>query len=537
MAPARTIPTERRHQHWNLSKAQAVSTGGIVTSQSAIAAAAGARALAAGGNAVDAAIVTAMALHVTEPWSSGLGGGGFMLLDLPGTGAQAINFSMRAAGDVDPSRYPTTGTTRHGPFQWPLVVEERNTVGYDSILIPGAVDGFALALEQFGKLSWGDALEHVIPLAEAGLPVGWYTSLAIAVEAHQIARFPHTRDVYLRGGCFVPVSESDGEKVHIEDPLMPDFLRRLQRNGARDFYAGEIGAAIVADMQAGGRNWTLADLDSYRARLAAPEASPYRGFELMGVPGLNGAPTVMRFFRQMEGRHKPKGSAPGPEDYATFAALMRELWEERYQSMGDDQAQDKCTTHVSVVDKAGGMASLTNTMGSRFGSKVSLPSTGLLMNNGMFWFDPEPGRTNSIGPGKWPLTNACPMLARRDGRPVLALGAAGGRRVPPTVLQLLSFCIDYGMDLEQAFHTPRIDPVRLEAVSCDHRLSVDAIEAIGRVAPVEVNENAVYPVMFACAGAVARDWATGRNSGMTTIDLPYATAVTEDEVRWTDRRR
>ncbi|MEZ5858259.1 MAG: gamma-glutamyltransferase [Geminicoccaceae bacterium] len=92
MAPARTIPTERRHQHWNLSKAQAVSTGGIVTSQSAIAAAARARALAAGGNAVDAAIVTAMALHVTEPSSSsGLGGGGFMLLDLPGTGAQAIN--------------------------------------------------------------------------------------------------------------------------------------------------------------------------------------------------------------------------------------------------------------------------------------------------------------------------------------------------------------------------------------------------------------------------------------------------------------
>lgn len=530
-----TIPTERRHQHWNLSKAQAVSDGGIVTSQSAIAAAAGARALAAGGNAVDAAIVTAMALHVTEPWSSGLGGGGFMLLDLPGTGAQAINFSMRAAGDVDPARYPTTGTTRHGPFQWPLVVEERNTVGYDSILIPGAVDGFALALEKFGTLSWGDALEHVIPLAEAGLPVGWYTSLAIAVEAHQIARFPHTRDVYLRGGYFVPVSESDGEKVHIRDPLMPGFLRRLQRNGARDFYAGEIGASIVQDMQAGGRQWTLADLDSYHARLSAPEASPYRGFELMGVPGLNGAPTVMRFFRQMEQRHTPTGAAPAPEDYATFAALMRELWEERYQSMGDDQAQDKCTTHVSVVDRAGGMASLTNTMGARFGSKVALASTGLLMNNGMFWFDPEPGRTNSIGPGKWPLTNACPMLARRDGRPVLALGAAGGRRVPPTVLQLLSFAIDYGMDLEAAFHTPRIDPVRLEAVSCDHRLPKEAIEAIRRVAPVKINENAVYPVMFACAGAVARDWAKGRNSGMTTIDLPYATPVTEDEVAELER--
>ena len=107
--------------------------------------------------------------------------------------------------------------------------------------------------------------------------------------------------------------------------------------------------------------------------------------------------------------------------------------------------------------------------------------------------------------------------------------------MPPTVLQLLSFAIDYGMDLEAAFHTPRIDPVRLEAVSCDHRLPVEAIEAIRRVAPVKVNENAVYPVMFACAGAVARDWARGRNSGMTTIDLPYATPVTEEEVSELDR--
>jgi gamma-glutamyltranspeptidase/glutathione hydrolase len=334
----------------------------------------------------------------------------------------------------------------------------------------------------------------------------------------------------------VPVSESDDAQVFVRDPRMPGFLRRLQRNGARDFYEGEIGASIVADMRAGGRNWRLDDLAAYRARVTLPETSPYRGHELLGVPGLNGAPTVMRFFRRMEPLHAPSGEAPSPQDYATFARLMRELWQERYDTMGDETAQDKCTTHVSVVDKAGGMASITNTMGARFGSKVSLASSGLLMNNGMFWFDPVPGGQNSIGPGRWPLTNACPMIARKGGRPVLALGAAGGRRVPPTVLQLLSFCIDYGMDLHRAFHTPRIDPVRLEAVSCDHRLPVEAIAAIAEVAPVQVNENAVYPVMFACAGAVARDWGIGWNSGMVTIDLPYATSVTETEMRETDLR-
>jgi gamma-glutamyltranspeptidase/glutathione hydrolase len=220
--------------------------------------------------------------------------------------------------------------------------------------------------------------------------------------------------------------------------MMPGFLRRLQARGPRDFYEGEIAADIAADMNAMGRNWSASDLSAYRATASAPQVSCYRDAELLGVPGLNGAPTVMSFFKRAEGRFTPTGVSPGPQDYARFAALIRDLWQERYTTMGDDNPSEKCTTHVSVVDSSGGMAALTNTMGARFGSKVSLPTTGLLMNNGMFWFDPEPGRANSIGPGKFPLTNACPMIVRRGGRPVLAVGGAGGRRVPPAVLQTIS---------------------------------------------------------------------------------------------------
>ncbi|WP_112324332.1 gamma-glutamyltransferase [Oceanibium sediminis] len=529
--PVHALVKEDRHQHWHLSKPAVLTEGGVVVAQSAIAATAGARALAAGGNAVDAAIVTALALHVVEPWSSGLGGGGFLVLDLPDRGGGAVNFSMKAAVDANPANYPLAGVPgRHGPFQWPKVAEDRNTVGPHSILLPGAIDGFAAALDAFGTLSWGDALEFVIPLAERGIPVGWYTSFAIAVEARQISRFPHTRDVFLRDGLFPPVSESDDASEIVRDPMMPDFLRLLQKNGPRDFYEGEIGARIVADMAALGRNWTLDDLAAYRARVSAPQVQPYRDTELLGVPGLNGAPTVMRFFEQAEHRFAPSGQPPSPADYAGFALLMRELWQERYSAMGDDNPNEKCTTHVSVVDKNGGMAALTNTMGARFGSKVSLLSSGLLMNNGMFWFNPEPGHANSIGPGKYPLTNACPMLVRRGGAPILALGAAGGRRVPPSVLQMISFVVDHGMSLEDAAHTPRIDPVRLEAVACDHRLSPETVAAIAKVAPVRFVENTVYPFLFACVSSVGRDTALGINCGMPSVDLPYAAAVGEMEI-------
>lgn len=531
ITPVHTLRKEDRHQHWHLSKPAVLTKDGVVTAQSVIAASAGARALRAGGNAVDAAVVTALALHVVEPWSSGLGGGGFMVFDLPGRGAGAVNFSMKAAADADPSNYPLAGVPgRHGPFQWPKVADDRNTVGPHSILIPGAVDGFAAALDAYGTLSWGDALEYVIPLAERGIPVGWYTSFAIAVEARQISQFDHTRDVFLRDGLFPPVSESDDSAEVVRDPMMPDFLRLLQKNGARDFYEGEIGEGIVADMQALGRNWTLDDLTAYRARIGAPQIKSYRDTELLGVPGLNGAPTVMRFFEQAESRVTASRLPPSPSDYADFALLMRELWQKRYSAMGDDNPNEKCTTHVSVVDKTGGMAALTNTMGARFGSKVSLGSTGLLMNNGMFWFDPESGHANSIGPGKYPLTNACPMLVRRAGAPILALGAAGGRRVPPSVLQTISFVVDHGMSLEDAAHAPRIDPVRLEAVACDHRLSPEAIAAIAKVAPVRVVENTVYPFLFACLSSVARDTATGINCGMPSVDLPYAAAVGESDI-------
>jgi gamma-glutamyltranspeptidase/glutathione hydrolase len=533
IVPAHEIPRAKLHQHWNLSKSARHSPSGVVVAASPPAAEIGARVLAEGGNAIDAAIATGLALHVTEPWSSGLGGGGFMLVYLAATRqVHAINFSMKSALDTRIDDYKLVpGGKRSGPFQWPQVVDDRHSFGWGSIMIPGAVDGFGLALERFGSWSWARVLDPVIALAERGWTVGWYTTTAIASEARGLAAFPGSRDVFLRHGHYPPTVEGDDGADLIRDPKMPAFLKRLAKEGPRDIYEGALARDLVADMAEGGRQWTLAELKAYRARIREPLTRAYRGHTLIAAPDLNGGPTVLRFFEHYEAAHRAGAGRPRPADYAALAQHMRARWEERYEAMGDTGSGDRCTTHLNVVDRAGNMVALTNTLGARFGSKVSLNRLGLLMNNGVFWFDPEPGKPNSIGPGKWPLTNACPMMAARGDRVWYAAGASGGRRVPPMMIQLASFLIDHGLSLQEAFHVPRLDPVRLEAVSCDHRMRAEEIAAVAAVAPVRVTENATYPMMFAVPSAVARDLDRGINSGMASIDVPYSLALAEEDVR------
>jgi gamma-glutamyltranspeptidase/glutathione hydrolase len=530
--PAHYLSKAERHQQWDtVGKSAISSAGGVVAAASAPAAQTGARILAAGGNAVDAAIGIAASLHVTEPWSSGLGGGGFMIVHVADSGTtHSVNFSMKSAADVDPDQYPLAGVPgKHGPFQWAKVKDDLHSVGPMSVMIPGAVAGFGRALEEFGTMSFADVLDPVIKLAEDGLKVGWYHTLSIACEAGILAQYPHSRDVFLRKGHYAPVSEGDDSAQYIRDPKMPGFLRTLQKNGWRDFYEGELAAQIAADMNTFGRSWSVEDLSRYEANVGGVDTIDYRGATIVGAPGLNGGPTALRFFSGFEKRFEATGAAPDGPAYVKYAEMFREIWMERYQSLGDDNTHDKCTTHISVVDRHGNMVTLTNTMGARFGSKVSLPTSGMLMNNGMFWFDPEPGKPNSIGPGKWPLTNACPMMVLKDGKGWLALGASGGRRVPPTVIQLISFMVDYDMTLQQAFNVPRIDPVRLEMLSCDHRMPAEHVETLDDAldVPVVATENAAYPMIFAVPAAVVREL-DGTNTAMVSIDVPFSTVMSEE---------
>jgi gamma-glutamyltranspeptidase/glutathione hydrolase len=152
------------------------------------------------------------------------------------------------------------------------------------------------------------------------------------------------------------------------------------------------------------------------------------------------------------------------------------------------------------------------------------------MNNGIFWFDPRPGVPNALGPAKRPLTNMCPVIARDEARPWFALGGSGGRKIFPAVLQLTSMLVDYGMTLDQAWHTPRIDASGGDFVGVDPRIGSDIRRAVAAVYPVQDTEFLVYPTNFACPSAVLRDWTSGENYGISDVMSPWSGAVSEEMV-------
>jgi gamma-glutamyltranspeptidase/glutathione hydrolase len=211
--------------------------------------------------------------------------------------------------------------------------------------------------------------------------------------------------------------------------------------------------------------------------------------------------------------------------------VLRDAYTDRLVAMGEpaDQLAPTSTTHLNVVDRQGNMVALTQTLLSVFGSKVVLPSSGILMNNGIMWFDPRPDSPNCIAPGKRPLTNMCPVIASRNGKPWFAIGASGGRKIFPAVLQISSFLIDHEMHLEDAFHQPRIDASGGDTVAFDPLLPGVIRKALADEFPVQPVELVVYPTNYACPSAVLRDPKSGENFGVADVMSPWSGAVSEEE--------
>jgi len=511
-------------ENWIPTKKAKVSAEGIVVAQHGRAAAAGAEILAAGGNAVDAAVATAFALGVVEPWMSGLGGAGYLVFgDAAKRSVEVVDFGLIAASGLDPGRYKLTGGVDDQLFGWPLVEGDRNVKGYESICVPGSVDGLGLALERFGRKSLAEVMAPAIRMADEGLPVTWYTTLSIAVAAAELNQFAGSRAVFLPGGL-PPAPASDVSLRHLPRPDLAATYRRLAEAGRRDFYEGALAAAIVADLREGGSVISAADMAAYRAAVVAPHTLDYRGVRLHAGPALTGGPTFLAAMAGIDRRMGWRPRAyPDTETFIAYAESLSEAFAERLKTMGYASPASH-TTHLSVVDRDGNMVALTNTLLARFGSKVVLPKTGITMNNGMMWFDPRPGGPNALAAGKRPLSNMCPVVVTRDGVPWAALGASGGRRIIPAVTQLASFIIDFSMPLEKAFAVPRLDASG-ETIFVDNRFPPEVIDALATRMKVEIVEESVYPGQFANPSAVMRPASGQLNTGMAHVHSPAAAAM------------
>ena len=507
----------------NFSNSQVVrktvvaARGGVVAAQHRRAAEVGAAVLEAGGDAVDAAVATSFAIGVVEPWMSGLAAGGCMLIWRAGdAAAHAVDYGMRSPRELDPADYPLAGEGKaRDLFAWPLVKDDLNVQGATAVAVPGVVAGMALAHERFGRMPWRDLIAPAVGLAREGMLLDWYAALMIASNARALSQDADAAALFLEDGQWPPqVSWTSGTDKRLDQRRLAATLNEVASSGPSAFYAGEVAKALVKDVRDKGGCLSLEDLAAYRAHMVDALAVPYHGGRVFAAPGMTGGPTLALALKTLSEQTKPS--------YVEYAKALEAAWRSRFQTMGD---RDGCTTHFSVVDRTGNLCAVTQTLLSVFGSRVVSPSTGIPLNNGIMWFDPEPGKPNSLAPAKRCLGNYCPVVGETPDRRRFALGASGGRKILGTVLQLSSFLIDDGVGLMEAFHRPRIDMSGEGRVIADRALPHEVIDELNRFLPTSTARRGIFPYAFAVPAGVLRDGEL--NMGCTEIMSPWGDSIAE----------
>jgi gamma-glutamyltranspeptidase/glutathione hydrolase len=489
----------------------------VVAAQHKRAAEVGAAVLEAGGDAVDAAVATSFAIGVVEPWMSGLAAGGCMQIWRAGEArAHTVDYGMRSPRGLDPADYPLAqGGKAQDLFAWPLVKDDRNVQGATAVAVPGVVAGMELAHKRFGRVAWRELVAPAAALAREGMLLDWYAGLMIASNARALSRDRDAAALFLEDGQWPPlISWTAVTEKHLDQRKLSHTLETIAKEGPQALYGGDVGRALAKDIQDKGGSLSVEDLAGYRPHMVDALEVPYRGGRVFAAPGMTGGPTLALALNNLRKKEKP--------GYIDYARALNAAWSERLQTMGDKEG---CTTHFSVVDRAGNLCSVTQTLLSVFGARVVSPSTGIPLNNGIMWFDPEPGKPNSLAPGKRCLGNYCPVVAETpDGRR-FALGASGGRKILGTVLQMSSFMIDHGASLEEAFHRPRIDMSGEGRVIADRALPPDVIKQLGEFMTTTTVRRGIFPYAFAVPAGVLRE--REMNMGCTEIMSPWGDAVAQ----------
>lgn len=506
--------TETSRSRWELAKTEVVARDGMVVAGRLQAAEAGARMLQEGGNAVDAAVAAGWAVSVVEPWMNGIGGAGAMVVHHEGHQV-AIDFGIRAPRAARPDLFELE-QEGGGAFGWRAVKGRANELGHLAVGVPGLVAGLCLAHERFGNLPRKVVMEPAIELAEAGFEPDWHTTLMVAINVEPLARFPATARTYLGHANSPPKPESRFAKA---DPIvqadLAGTLRLIAKEGPGAFYGGEVASAIAEDMAANGGLVTREDLEKYRPRVTEGGLrGTYRGLVVTGVPGTGS--TVVQDILDFLGRHDLAAMRAGSvEMLHLLAEACRQSFATYFERAAPAPAH---TTHLCAVDRDRNAASITQTLGLMFGSFVTVPGSGILLNNLMSVFDPEPGHTHSVFAGASPATAYAPTVLSNSGVLRGAVGAPGGRRIPTAVAQVISNLVDLDMSIQHAISAPRIH-AESPLVEVDDRFPDAVIAGLSSLGHKVVAEEKT-PVSFNFAhpvGIVLRPdgWLVGGTDPMT----------------------
>jgi gamma-glutamyltranspeptidase/glutathione hydrolase len=457
---------------------------GLVITQSDIASEIGFQVIRNGGNAVDAAVATALAMAVTHPTAGNIGGGGFIVY-------------RAAAGDATTFDFRETAPAGSHPEMWLVNGKYDSQVHHNShraVGVPGTVAGLHLAWKTHGSKPWKELVEPSVKLARDGFELSDGLARSLARMLDTFKKYPASLAQFSKNGTAYQAGEL------FKQPDLARSLQRIADQGPAGFYEGETAALIEKEMKANGGLITREDLKNYQAKQRAPIKGTYRGYEIIGMPPpSSGGIAVQMMLNILEGYDLKANGAGSAQNIHLMAESMRRAFAERAQHLADpdfvktmpidrliskdyaaqlrktinpSQASKSSpssftfttespeTTHISIVDAQRNAVSLTYTLEAGYGSKIVVPGAGFLLNNEMGDFNAGPGLTTENGligtgpnlaqPGKRMLSSMSPTIIAKDGKLFMVTGTPGGRTIINTVLQTILNVIDYGMNAQEA---------------------------------------------------------------------------------------
>ncbi|MDJ0787963.1 MAG: gamma-glutamyltransferase [Myxococcota bacterium] len=506
--------------------APARSPLGMVVTPHPEATRAGLEMLEAGGNAIDAAVAAAFSLGVTQPQSTGIGGGAFILVRLADGSTFALDARETAPAASTPDMYTQEG-----------LPERPSLLGGLASGVPGMVAGLSQALETWGSLPLAKTLAPAIRSAEEGYEIGGYQAAFVerfsvtpsgaegfaGVYAEALrTRFLETARIQLLP---LPI----GPRSVLQQPELGGTLRAIAKDGPKAFYQGEIAEAIAKAAQATGGILTAEDLAAYQTVMREPVRGVYRGHEILSFPPpSSGGVALVEILNILEGFDLAADGAGDSASIHRIAEAMKLAFADRAAHLGDPDfvevpterlldksyaallrgrirpeavarvegsglaPDDQGTAHLSVTDAAGNAVAITGTINAPFGSLVTVPGTGILLNNEMDDFVTDPkganfyglvGTTtaNQVEPGKRPLSSMSPTIVLKGGKLRAVAGSNGGPRIITATLLALVNVIDYEMDAFEAVSQPRFHHQwRPDVLTLEEAHPADVVDALRR---------------------------------------------------------
>ncbi len=465
---------------------------GLVVSSHPAASKAGMDVLRGGGNAIDAAVATGLALGVVDQFNSGIGGGGFLLVRLADGTVRALDGREKAPAAATRGMYVKDGK----------YVPALSKVGSLAVGVPGIVAAYQKALAMYGSRSMAEVMEPALALAEEGTVLDGYALSRYEKAIDALRRDPASAKSYFNPDG-TPLREGD----LLRQPELAVTLRRIAAKGSDYFYRGDFARRLAAYMEREGGLITFEDMRNYEAVLREPIQGKYRGCTVFGMPPpSSGGVHVVQILNMIEVSGILKGRSGWDTDtILRTARFTSRAFEDRGLHLGDSsfypvpvkrlidphyaeevvasltkakerpdgpsgsgaavQPAGGHTASLVAVDRKGNVVAVNQTVNLNYGAKITLPGTGVILNNQMDDFSAQPGtpnafglvgsEANSIEPGKRPLSSMSPTIIVRDSQPVMALGGAGGPAIITAVLQVIVNVLGLGMELPQAVAHPR----------------------------------------------------------------------------------